>query len=329
MHRILVAYDGSDHADMAASLVSGLPWEEGSVVRVVTVAPKVADLRRAWVPLALADATELERRVADGARETLARGCDRLAQPGLVVESRLARGRPPQAIAREAASFDATLVVVGSRGLGPIEGSLLGSVSAEVVDTAPCPVLVARGAVVRGIVLATDGSPSADGAERYLATLPFARRVPVSVVSVGEVLGTPGAVLAPVAYGRVLPAYEARRAAMEQAHGEIAAGAAERLRAAGVEARAMVAIGDPAAELLMAVRSAEADLVVVGTRGRTGLRRLVLGSTARRVLRHAPVSVLVVREHRHDRVVGTGEPPGGGHSPRDAEGGHQQGGGDP
>jgi len=329
MHRILVAHDGSDHADTAASLVSGLPWPEGSVVRVVTAIPKVADLRRAWAPLALADATELERRVADDAEGTLARVRDRLAGHGLVVETHLARGRPSQSIAREAGRFDATLVVVGARGLGPIEGSILGSVSREVVDIAPAPVLVARGAEVRGIVLATDGSPSADLAERYLASLPVARHVPVSVISVGEVLGAPGATIAQMAYGRVLPAYEARRAAMEHAHRGIAAATVERLGAAGVTARAMVAIGDPAAELLMAVRSAGADLIVVGTRGRTGLRRLVLGSTARRILCHAPVSVLVVREQRHDKVAPTGDAPAGRQEPRDEQGGHQQGGGDP
>lgn len=307
MHRILVAHDGSEHADRAAALVADMPWAMGSVVHLVAVVPEIHEIRRAWLPLALDEADEVTRRATDSAQEALQRARHRLAahltSHGLVIETCVAQGRPAQAIAHEAARLDATMVVVGSRGLGPIEGTLLGSVSAEVVDIAPCPVLVARGPMVRGIVLATDGSQSAGDAERFLAALPIAQRVPVSVVSVGEVIGTPGSTLAPVAYGRVLQAYETRRAAMEQTHRDIAAGAVGRLRDAGVEADAIVGIGDPAAEVLMAASSVAADLIVVGTHGRTGLKRLLLGSTARRVLNHAAVSVLVVREHRPVEAV--------------------------
>jgi nucleotide-binding universal stress UspA family protein len=57
-----------------------------------------------------------------------------------------------------------------------------------------------------------------------------------------------------------------------------------------------VLLGDPAAELARFVAEEGCDLLVVGTHGRTGLSRLLLGSVAERVLRHAPVPVLVVRD---------------------------------
>jgi nucleotide-binding universal stress UspA family protein len=72
--------------------------------------------------------------------------------------------------------------------------------------------------------------------------------------------------------------------------------AVERLRAADLEAGADVRSGDPAHEIVAAAEAMRAGVVVVGTRGLTGLRRLVLGSVARNVLLSAPCSVLVVRE---------------------------------
>jgi nucleotide-binding universal stress UspA family protein len=54
--------------------------------------------------------------------------------------------------------------------------------------------------------------------------------------------------------------------------------------------------GDAATEILAAANASKANLIVVGTHGRTGLRRILLGSVARNVLQHAGCSVLIVRE---------------------------------
>ena len=69
----------------------------------------------------------------------------------------------------------------------------------------------------------------------------------------------------------------------------------EATRLAGREVRAELASGSPAAEIVRLARQGNHDLVVVGTHGRTGFRRLVLGSVAERVVREAPCPVLVVR----------------------------------
>lgn len=66
---------------------------------------------------------------------------------------------------------------------------------------------------------------------------------------------------------------------------------------AAAPVRARVLLGDPAGELARFVEEEGCDLLVVGTHGRTGLSRLLLGSVAERVLRRAPVPVLVVRDH--------------------------------
>jgi nucleotide-binding universal stress UspA family protein len=82
-----------------------------------------------------------------------------------------------------------------------------------------------------------------------------------------------------------------------------------RLRQAGLQADAEVREGDPAHEIVLSARQHGAGLVVVGTRGQTGLRRLILGSVARKVLLHAPCSVLIVRgSHVSEPDAAAGQP---------------------
>ena len=79
---------------------------------------------------------------------------------------------------------------------------------------------------------------------------------------------------------------------------KIAEDAAAELRKAGLKAEARVGSGDPRFILVDTATHEGADLIVVGTHGRTGMRRLLLGSVAAHVIGHAPCSVLVVRERR-------------------------------
>jgi nucleotide-binding universal stress UspA family protein len=72
--------------------------------------------------------------------------------------------------------------------------------------------------------------------------------------------------------------------------------AAARLREAGFVTTGLLREGSAAHEIVAVAREREAGLIVLGSRGQTGLRRLILGSVARNVLLHAPCSVLVVRE---------------------------------
>jgi len=84
--------------------------------------------------------------------------------------------------------------------------------------------------------------------------------------------------------------------ASRRQHDEIAQTMAERLQAGGLTAEPGRRDGDAAAEILAAAKALSADLILIGTHGRTGLKRIVLGSVARNVLQHATCSVLVVRE---------------------------------
>lgn len=305
--RILLATDGSRAADQARDLVAALPWREGGRVRIVSVAPTRADLLGVpWVVDIQPDADRVEDealRVHRDALDTAEREI-RSARSDLVIEPILVRGRAASAIVDEARSMPADLIVVGHRGHGRWESMLLGSVSSEVVDHAPCPVLVARDERLGPILFADDGSPSARLAEAVLTRWPLFAGLPMTVLTVAE--EHPGTTaFAPLLYPEAMAQYvESAHEAERSRHAENAA-AASRLHEAGFEVTAVVAQGDPAHVIVTEASARQAGLIVVGTRGQTGLQRLILGSVARNVLLHAPCSVLIVRPtspavERHD-----------------------------
>ena len=294
--RVLLAIDGSVSSDRARDLVAGLRWPDGSVVRVVAVLEPAPILTGVpWMLPLEPDPSELEAsliRRFDEALETAARSLD---APGRSVETALLRGRPASEIVAAAGAWGADLVVLGSRGHGQVETMLLGSVSAEVVDHAPCPVLVARGSSVRSLLFGDDGSEGAAEAAELLASWPVFAGLRVTVLGASEVAIPWSAGMAPGLYDQVLASYvegvqEARRQVAA-----IVSTTADRLADAGLTASVDVREGDPAASLVTAAAELGSDLIVVGSRGVTGLTRVLLGSVARNVLIHAPCSVLVVR----------------------------------
>lgn len=297
--RILLATDGSPAAGQARDLVAALPWREGGHVRIVSVAPTRAEILGVpWAVDALPDADQLEEDVLRAHRDALeTAGREiRSARSDLVIEPVLVRGRAASAILDEARAMPADLIVVGHRGHGRWEELLLGSVSSEVVDHARCPVLVARDERLGPILFADDGSPSARAAERVLTSWPMFSGLPVTVLTVAEEGYPYAAALAPGLYSdamaqRAISTHELERMTREE--NEAAVG---RLREHGFVMTGLVREGSAAHEIVSVARERETGLIVVGSRGQTGLRRLILGSVARNVLLHAPCSVLIVRE---------------------------------
>jgi nucleotide-binding universal stress UspA family protein len=294
--RVLLAYDGSAGSVEAAALTEAISWPSDSVLRVVSVIePTLSAISGPW-DRGSALSPELDAAITASANEALREVIERLGSSGRSVDGDVLRGRAASAIIDNAREFRADLVIVGSRGHGAIATLLLGSVSSEVVDHAPCPVLVARRGTLSQAVFATDDSPAAHAAEAVLGRWPVFGDIPIRVVSVAEVVNPWTVGIAPTMYGQVLDAYAAELRESKAQHQRIAADAAARLRDNGRRANPEMRDGDAAAEIIAVAERRGADVIVVGSRGRTGLTRLLLGSVARNVLSGSTASVLIVHE---------------------------------
>ena len=285
--RVLLAADESQGAERARDLLRTLRLPPGSEVRAI----RVVDPAPAAVSLAGAAGTELIRGSLPSAEAGLAAFARSLRREDLTVATRALSGRPGPAIVAEAERWRADLLLVGSRGRGPLASAVLGSVASEIVDRSPCPVLVARASRVSSIVLADDGSADASVAAQVVASGLLAARV--LVISVAHVTAPFSSGVAPTMRAAAGEAQHAAIADARDEHAAIARRRVERLRGAGLEATAQVREGEPSEEILAAAEESGADLVAIGTRGRTGIGRLILGSVAHKVLHRTKASVLV------------------------------------
>jgi nucleotide-binding universal stress UspA family protein len=283
--RVLLAVDGSEASEHAIQVAAALSWPSGTVITVLTA---VHDLPRAGgevLSVTPDDASRIEALFTDAARLE--------GRPAPQIRRVLVEGTPERAIVDAARRLRVQLIVVGSRGHGALATTLLGSVAATVADRADRPVLIARAPTARRILLAADGSSCGTAAEEWLLRWPLFASSEVRVVSVAPFPVAPGE--GPghgVREGAT--AGDAGTRASEEAN-RIAFESHARLAEAGIAASVEVREGDAAGEILGAANE-WADLVVVGCRGRTGLRRLVLGSVSRAVMVGARCSVLVIKE---------------------------------
>jgi nucleotide-binding universal stress UspA family protein len=251
--RVVCGVDGSPESVEAARQAAALLEEGGSLTLVA-----VADLAVAAEAGFLASQVDAELRAE--AEAALAAASDAIAGR-CAVETRLFEGRVPVTIVDEIRRSGATLAVVGSHGVKRAVGILLGGVATTLLHDSPCSVLVARAPAKgewrpRAIAVGVDGSEAADRALEVATALGRRFAAPVR-----RVLGTEGTWIYDIDHLRM------------------------KYRPVDVHHEKPV----PA---LVEV-SADADLLVLGSRGARGLK--ALGSVSERVAHRARCSVLVVR----------------------------------
>jgi nucleotide-binding universal stress UspA family protein len=295
MSRVVFATDLSEAAGVAERLIGSIRWPAETTFRVVTVVPWLTELvGTPWLAVAPLHSDEIEAAQLKTAQEGVRDAVDRLALRGLRAGWVVMRGRPADAIVEVAATERADLLIVGSRGLGPFQGALLGSVSEAVADRAPCPVLVARGNRIERSLIADDGSPSAKVAVDYVRARPHLLGTETRLVAVADISEVWGETFdLPIEARSVQVLEDDRREYQEEVRRGLES-EARALRDLGPAAEVQVMDGRPAPSIVDAAIGCQADLVVVGSRHRTGVTRLVLGSVGRHVLHHSHCSVLLV-----------------------------------
>ena len=259
--RICVPTDGSDAAAAAFEHVLAVAADHDATVHLLHVADTTRDsVTRIGGDVVDVLEQEGESIVADAA----ARAADR----GVEAETAVRQGGVPETVASFAAEVDADLVAMSTRGRQGVE-RIVGSTTERVVRQSPVPVLALRPGdeevpyPYEDVLVPTDGSPAATAA--LDRALPIAERAGATV--------------------HVLSEY---------ADDAVAEGV-ERVEDAGLEAVGAVEVASSAARGIGAyVDDPGVDLVAMGTHGRTGAGRYLLGSVAERTLRTAPVPVLTV-----------------------------------
>jgi nucleotide-binding universal stress UspA family protein len=144
------------------------------------------------------------------------------------------------------------------------------------------------------ILLAVDGSPYSAAAADAVSKRPWPQGTIVRVLSAVENIVPPAAELWYDAAGNL---EETRRQITSQAK-RLTDEVAERVRASGFTVETAVRHGDPRSVIIDEATEWDADLIVVGSHGYTGIKRWLLGSVAYSVVSHAPCSVEVVRQKR-------------------------------
>jgi nucleotide-binding universal stress UspA family protein len=292
--KIILAIDGSEHSLEARDLVAGLRWPTGSVVHLVGAYQTPIDWNGAF-----GGSMDWAGAVDEGLREELlgqlATAAEPLLAAGLSVERTARRGRAADVIVDAATQIGADLVVTGSRGMGRLRSMVLGSVAADVAANAPCPVLVARGPTVTSLLVGTDGSAAATEIVERLGRWGTFAGLPAAVVAVA-IPDSPAFELAVSLYTLGDERLERERAALGEQAETDARDMAAALEGIGITSTAVPRRGDPAAEIVATAKERGSDLIVVGSRGLSGLDRLLLGSVARNVLNGAECSVLIVRK---------------------------------
>lgn len=271
LKHILFATDGSEFSSGAQRVAIDLAKRCDARLTVMTIVLSTQDLEGVGTHGLRA---QMEREAQARIDAVVAAA----AAVGVACDTQLVYGEEPhQEIVNTAEELKPDLVVLGRRGKRGLARLMVGHATAHVAGHAPCNVLmVPRAGQVwtQRIVLATDGSVhSAAAAETALAVASQCQ-VPVTVVSA------------------TTRSHSAERKAEAQVAVDKVTAA---LKAAGVACEGVVAEGRPDEVVLDTAAGSKADLIVVGSHGRTGLSRLILGSISERIMGQAQCPVLVAR----------------------------------
>jgi nucleotide-binding universal stress UspA family protein len=277
--KLLIAVDSAISTEVLVDAVGIRPWPDGTTAHVLSVVADMDVPEDVW----------REEGYGKGAvrREMKTRGeqitpvSKRLEEIGIPAEVVVARGDARHLIPFFARKWSSDLIFVRAHVRKDLTHWMLGSVARAVVTSAPCTVQIVRDAgedhprtlhTARRVLLATDGSETASTAVEAVAGRPWPEGSEFKIVTVEE----PWLIRPASAMGNINSAEHV-------------------LASAGIKASNEVLSGNPKDVILEEAKKWNADLIVVGSHGRRGFKRFLLGSVSEAVAMNAHCSVVVVR----------------------------------
>jgi nucleotide-binding universal stress UspA family protein len=287
--KILVAVDGSSSSDLVIREVGRRPWPRNSEFALVTVVDPYFFTK---APLLLEEAKQ-------SAGKSLEQLGKPLLEAGLQAKPNVLLDNPRHALPRTAREWKADLIVMGSHGTGAVARLVMGSTAQAVLRHAECSVEIVRrrndateSENGMRVLMPTDGSEHAEAALRAVANRPWPKG------STFKVLASPEYPVLLGEYPYFAPEQVTDLTKLSLAHAQtsIKTGA-EILTKAGLNltTELMEPADTPPHSILSAAETWKAGLIVMGSHGRRGFDRLILGSVSETVALHARCSVEVVR----------------------------------
>ena len=296
--KILIALDATPRCARIVEEARRWPWPAGSTFLLLHV---LDPFRFVKAPISL----ERAKDAADAGLDNLKTG---LADAGWKTETDVILGHPRKAICEIAVSSKADLIMLGSSDPGPVTRLLLGSTAHSVLRQAPCSVEIVRPpsneesvrAAGMKILIATDGSKFSDLALRSVANRPWPKGSEVKVLSVLE----PFVPLGVFPYFESKEIEDLNNSALTEARTAVDKGV--RILShleAKVSTGTPFPQGSPARSIVKEAEEWGAQLIVLGSHGRRGYDRLILGSVSEHVAFHGHCSVEVIREGKSKRKM--------------------------
>ena len=294
--KMLLATDGSEPSEVAVRAAAALSKILDSGVHVIYVAHEHPYLHAYYD---LRHKEEEERLRREDLRKLDACVDHVQKAGGDVAKSYLRVGEAAKEIVELAEELGVNLVVLGSRGHGPMRRVLMGSVSTNVLRHAHCSVLIVRGhgpdeqrvSLLGKILVAIEGSEEASAAAQAATEIANVTGSEVHLVyAMQEERYRPH--LGPEMWEGWEKGFEhAKRSARSWVEDQV-----ERMRGEGIRVvESHLLLGRPEAAIVWLAEEIGAGLVVVGSRGLGGIRRVLIGSVSDSVVRHAHCSVMVIR----------------------------------
>jgi nucleotide-binding universal stress UspA family protein len=283
---ILLADDGSEHAQAAVTMLADMKLPRTSHIHVLGVI----------TPVQAAEHVKFD--------SVLERTTNSLISRSLDADGELLLGYPAEKVIEYADVHKPDLIVLGAKGLRSTLGILLGGVAQQVVEYACCPVLIVRAPFngLNRILVASDGSKSSMSALKFISAFPILGDVQMDVIHVLP----PPPLMMPVVEPMFMDLTtsepweiteeEAARRKNEEDEGEILLETCcEQLMRNGIKANGVLKRGDAATEIIEYVKHEKIDLIVTGSRGLSQLRSWLMGSVSRKLVHYSGCSILVVR----------------------------------
>ncbi|MEC4676699.1 MAG: universal stress protein [Nitrospirota bacterium] len=292
--KILLATDGSEHAEIAAKFLTRLDLsssDEVTVLHVTNWVPFQDDMESHYRSLKYFR-EQISPRILDASVDIL-----KPVKAGITVAEE--EGYPDLAIMDVAARYNADLIVVGAKGIKGITSFFVGSVARSVAINSSKPVLVVNVPLAEmssgpmRILFAADGSSSAVSTASFLASIPFPEDTELMIMNVvnSAISDVPERFFLEISDKIKEDVARARTEEFKMSK-KIIDETRPYLSQRFKKIDSLTKIGDPSIEILDSAEILNADIIAVGCRGLKGIKGM-MGSVSRRILSHARCSVLI------------------------------------